>query len=161
VGMVFWAAVQLAIFSVQPGQIKLVLTLSVLAGISVSSAHLLPDSLFPDVIEWDELRTRRRSEGIYYGVKSFIRKLTGALAIFIGLQTLGWFGYQNPPKGATQFMQPESALMAIRFLIGPVGAVLLFSAVLMAWFYPLTRERHARIRKLLKKRKGREPAKSD
>lgn len=155
-GMVFWAAVQLVIFSVQPGQISLVLTLSVLAGISVSSAHLLPDSLFPDVIEWDELRTHRRSEGIYYGVKNFVRKLTGALAIFIGLQTLGWFGYQTPPAGATQFMQPESALMAMRILLGPFGAFLLFSAVLMAWFYPLTRKRHARIRRLLNKRKSRE-----
>ncbi|MEW5830203.1 MAG: glycoside-pentoside-hexuronide (GPH):cation symporter, partial [Chloroflexota bacterium] len=152
-GMVFWAIVQLVIFSVQPGQVGLVLTLSVLAGISVSSAHLLPDALFPDVIEWDELRTRRRAEGIYYGVKNFIRKLTGAFAIFIGLQTLGWFGYQTPPEGATRFMQPDSALTAIRILIGPFGAVLLFSAVTMAWFYPLTRERHARIRKLLEKRR--------
>jgi Na+/melibiose symporter-like transporter len=25
----------------------------------------LPNALFPDVIEWDELRTRRRQEGIY------------------------------------------------------------------------------------------------
>ena len=161
VGMVFWAAVQLAIFSVQPGQITLVLSLSVLAGISVSSAHLLPDSLFPDVIEWDELRTRRRSEGIYYGVKNFIRKLTGALAIFIGLQTLGWFGYQTPPPGVTQFTQPDSALMAMRVLLGPFGAVLLFSAVLVAWFYPLTRKRHARIRKLLNRRKDKALAKID
>jgi GPH family glycoside/pentoside/hexuronide:cation symporter len=158
VGMIFWAVVQLVIFSIQPGQVGLILTMSVLAGISVSSAHLLPDSLFPDVIEWDELRTRRRSEGIYYGVKNFIRKLTGALAIFIGLQTLGWFGYQTPPEGATQFMQPASALMAIRILIGPFGAILLFSAVAMAWFYPLTRERHARIRRLLGKRKDKEIA---
>ncbi len=156
VGMIFWAVVQLVIFSIQPGQVGLILTMSVFAGISVSSAHLLPDSLFPDVIEWDELKTRRRSEGIYYGVKNFIRKLTGALAIFIGLQTLGWFGYQTPPEGATQFMQPDSALLAIRVLIGPFGAILLFSAVAMAWFYPLTRERHARIRKLLATRKSRE-----
>jgi GPH family glycoside/pentoside/hexuronide:cation symporter len=154
VGMVFWAIVQLGIFSLQPGQVNLVLAMSVLAGLSVSSAHVLPDAIFPDVIEWDELRTRRRQEGIYYGVKNFVRKLTGALAIFIGLQVLGWFGYQSPPVGATQFTQSDVTLTAIRMLIGPFGAVLLFSAVLMAWFYPLTRERHARIRKLLEKRKA-------
>ena len=154
-GMIFWAVVQLVIFSIQPGQVNMILFMSFLAGISVSSAHLLPDSLFPDVIEWDELRTRRRSEGIYYGVKNFIRKLTGAFAIFIGLQVLGWFGYQTPPEGATVFQQSSVTLNAIRFLIGPLGAVLLFSAVAMAWFYPLTRERHARIRKLLEQRKAR------
>ena len=53
-------------------------------------------------------------------------------------------------------MQPASALTAIRWLIGPFGAALLFSAVAMAWFYPLTRERHAKIRRLLGRRKSRE-----
>ncbi|NCP16195.1 hypothetical protein GW866_04020, partial [bacterium] len=156
IGMSFWAVVQLLIFGVQPGQTTTILILAFLAGISVSNAHVLPDSIFPDVIEWDELRTGRRQEGIYYGIKNFIRKLTGALAIFIALQVLGWFGYQSPPEGATQFMQPASALAAIRFLIGPFGAVLLFSAVLAAWFYPLTREKHGRIRRLLAKRRERQ-----
>jgi glycoside/pentoside/hexuronide:cation symporter, GPH family len=155
IGMSFWAVVQLLIFTIQPGQITYILVLSVLAGISVSTAHVLPDALFPDVIEWDELRTRRRLEGIYYGVKNFIRKMTGALAIFIALQVLGWAGYQAPPEGATFFQQSPAALLAIRFLIGPFGAVLLFSAVAMAWFYPLTRERHARIRRLLARRRER------
>jgi GPH family glycoside/pentoside/hexuronide:cation symporter len=155
IGMSFWAVVQLLLFTIQPGQITYILVLSVLAGISVSTAHVLPDALFPDVIEWDELRTRRRQEGIYYGIKNFVRKMTGALAIFIALQALGWFGYQAPPEGATTFQQAPSALMAIRILIGPFGALLLFSAVAMAWFYPLTRERHARIRRLLARRKER------
>jgi GPH family glycoside/pentoside/hexuronide:cation symporter len=154
-GMSFWAVVQLLLFTIQPGQITYALILAVMAGISVATAHVLPDALFPDVIEWDELRTRRRQEGIYYGVKNFIRKMTGALAIFIALQVLGWVGYQAPPKAATFFQQSPQTLLAIRLLIGPFGALLLFSAVAMAWFYPLTRERHARIRRLLARRKER------
>ncbi|KAF0108269.1 MAG: glycoside/pentoside/hexuronide:cation symporter GPH family [Anaerolineaceae bacterium] len=155
IGMVFWAGVQLAIFSVRPGQVTLVLWMSFLAGLSVSAAHILPDAMFPDVIEWDELRTGRRQEGIYYGVKNFIRKTSGALAIFLGLQALGWFNYQTPPEGVTTFTQPPETLTAIRMLIGPLGAALLFSAVITTWFYPLTRDRHTRIRKLLEKRNGR------
>ena len=111
--------------------------------------------IFPDVIEWDELRTGRRQEGIYYGIKNFIRKFSGAVAMFIALQALERFGYQTPPEGVTFFTQPDSAVLAIRILIGPLGAVLLFSAVLIAWFYPLTREKRARIRKLLARRKER------
>ncbi len=155
IGMVFWAVVQLGIFSVQPAQFWLVLGMAALAGLSVSSAHILPEAMFPDVIEWAELRTHHRQEGIYYGIKNFTRKLTGALAIFIALQVLGWFGYQTPPEGATLFHQPAVTLTAMRILIGPFGAVLLFSAVAVAWFYPLTRERHARIRKLLERKKAR------
>ena len=155
IGMVFWAGVQLGIFSVQPGHMPLVLWMSFLAGLSVSAAHVLPDAMFPDVIEWDELRTGRRQEGIYYGVKNFVRKMTGALAIFLALQVLGWFGYKSPPEGATTFTQSPVTLTAIRMLIGPLGALLLFSAVITTWFYPLTRERHGRIRRLLEKRNGR------
>ena len=155
IGMVFWAGVQIGIYMVQPGQITLVLWMAFLAGLSVSAAHVLPDAMFPDVIEWGELRTGRRQEGIYYGVKNFIRKLTGALAIFVALQMLGWFGYQTPPTGTTTFMQSPVTLTAIRLLIGPVGAVLLFSTVITTWFYPLTRERHGRIRRLLDMRSAR------
>lgn len=155
IGMSFWAVVQMLIISVQPGQTSYILVLAVLAGLSVSTAHVLPEAIFPDVIEWDELRTRRRHEGIYYGTKNFVRKLTGALAIFLALQTLGWFGYQSPPPAAIQFTQSPATLTAIRILTGPVGAVILCSAVALAWFYPLTRERHARIRRLLAKREDR------
>lgn len=155
IGMSFWAVVQLVLLTVQPGQVDYILLLAVLAGLSVSTAHVLPDAIFPDVIEWDELRTGRRHEGIYYGVKNFVRKLTGAFAIFLALQVIGWFGYQNPSKGATFSPQNDMALQAIRILTGPVGAVLLLSAIAMAWFYPLTRERHDRIRALLERRRQR------
>ena len=156
VGMSFWAVVQCAILLIQPGQVALVLGLALLAGVGVSTAHVLPDAIFPDVIEWDELRTRRRHEGMYYGAKNFIRKLTGALAIFIALQTLGWSGYQSPPETATSFAQPASALQAIRIMTGPIGALLLLGAALVAWRYPLTRERHRRVRRLLERRRRRE-----
>ncbi len=60
--------------------------------------HMLPDAIFPDVIDWDELRTGERHEGIYYGAKNFIRKLTTAFALFVALQVLGWLGYQQRPR---------------------------------------------------------------
>jgi GPH family glycoside/pentoside/hexuronide:cation symporter len=155
VGMAFWAGVQLVILFIPAGQVDLVLILAVLAGVGVSTAHVLPDAIFPDVVDWDELRTRRRHEGVYYGLKNLVRKLTGAVAIFFALQVLGWFGYQGPPEGATQFAQPAVTLTAIRVVTGPAGALLLIGAITVAWFYPLTRERHARIRRLLARRRER------
>lgn len=154
-GMAFWAVVQAAIIFIHPGQMTLILALSVLAGIGVSTAHVLPDAIFPDVIEWDELRTGARHEGVYYGAKNFIRKLTSALAIFLALQVLGWFGYQTPPDGATQFMQPASAVGAIRVLTGLAGVGLLAGAIAVAARYPIDRARHARIRALLARRQQR------
>jgi GPH family glycoside/pentoside/hexuronide:cation symporter len=154
-GLVFWIIVQLLIFTVQPDQMPFLLVLAALAGFGISSAYVFPDALFADIIEWDELRTRRRQEGIYYGARALIRKLAGALVIFITLQLLGWSGYQTPPDGALQFTQPDSALMTIRILVSPAGAGLLMICAITAWLFPLTREKHDRILKLLARRKER------
>jgi GPH family glycoside/pentoside/hexuronide:cation symporter len=153
-GMLFWVTVQFVILTVQPGEVNRMLVLCVLLGFGLSSAYVLPDSIFPDIIEWDELRTGRRQEGIYYGARAFIRKMTGALTVFLTLQLLGWAGYQAPPDNASLYTQPDSVLTMIRLLVSPIGAVMLFGAVICAWFYPLNRERYERIRKLLERRKA-------
>jgi GPH family glycoside/pentoside/hexuronide:cation symporter len=152
-GMAFWVSVEFAIFAIAPGEVPFLLTVAALAGIGVSAAYVLPDSIFPDVIEWDELRTGRRQEGIYYGIRTLIRKSTGALVIFLTLQLLGWSGYQNPPGNVTQFAQPESALTMIRLLVSPIGATALIGTIVLAFFYPLSREKHARIQRLLAERR--------
>ena len=154
-GMIFWVAVQLLIFTIQPRDTAYLLTLAALAGIGVSAAYTLPDSLFADVIEWDELRTGRRQEGIFYGIRTLIRKLTGALVIFITLQLLGWSGYLSPTDGALQFTQTDSALRMIRLLVSPIGAAIVSGTILLAWLFPLSREQYERIRRLLEQRRGR------
>jgi GPH family glycoside/pentoside/hexuronide:cation symporter len=154
-GMIFWVAVQLTVFTIQPGKTTYLLTIAALAGIGVSAAYTLPDSMFADVIEWDELRTRRRQEGIFYGIRTLIRKLTGALVIFMTLQLLGWAGYVSPPKGTLQFTQTDSALHMIRLLVSPFGAMILCGTIFFAWLFPLSREKHARIQKLLEQRRER------
>lgn len=153
-GMLFWVTMQFVIFTVQPGETGKMLILCILLGIGLSSAYVLPDAIFPDIIEWDELRTGRRQEGIYYGARAFIRKMTGALTVFVTLQLLGWAGYMAPPVDATTYIQPDSVLTMIRLLVSPFGAIMLFGAVLCAWLYPLSRERHAKIRELLERRKN-------
>ncbi len=156
IAIAFWVVLLLLINFVPPLNYIPVIVMAVLIGISVSAAHVLPDAIFPDVIDWDELRTGERHEGIYYGAKNFIRKLTTAFAIFLALQVLGWLGYQVPPEGATQFTQPDSAIWGIRLLTGPMGAALLGAVLVVAWYYPLDRQRHKRVLRLLARRQARE-----
>ena len=155
-GMAAWIIVQAMIFTIQPGETNYLLLIAALAGIGVSAAYVLPDSILPDVIEWDELRTRRRQEGIYYGIRTLIRKLTGAGVIFVTLQILGWSGYQAPPEGVTVYQQPESALFMIRVMDSFFGAGILMGTIVLAWFYPLTRERYQRVQRLLAVRRGKD-----
>jgi GPH family glycoside/pentoside/hexuronide:cation symporter len=159
VGMSFWVVVQFFVFGLQPGQVWLIILFVSLAGLSVSTAHIIPDAIFPDVIDWDEFTTNARREGLYYGAINFIRKLSSALAIFLALQALGWFGYQSPPKGAMLFTQPPQAILAIRVMTGPFIVVLLILAILFAWGFPITRERQNRVRlSLLRRRKKKKAA---
>ncbi|MEY2819297.1 MAG: MFS transporter [Chloroflexota bacterium] len=148
-GMAAWIVVELLIFTIQPGETTYMLTLAAFAGIGVSAAYILPDSILPDVIEWDELRTGRRQEGIYYGIRTLIRKLTGALVIFVTLQILGWSGYQAPPENVTTYQQPESALFMIRMMDSFISALILTGTIILAWSYPLTREKYQKIQRLL------------
>src|SRR5215208_4421782 len=141
-GMSFWVAVQLIMFTIQPGDTAYLLIIAALAGIGVSAAYTLPDSMFADVIEWDELRTRRRQEGVLYGIRTLIRKLTGALIIFITLQGLGWAGYVSPPDGTFQYVQTDTVLRMIRLLVSPFGAAILCGTVILAWLFPLSRQKY-------------------
>jgi len=154
-GVLFWIIIQLLAWFIPPGGVREMLILTLFLGFCISNAYVLPDAIFPDVLEWDELLSHRRQEGIYYGARSLILKLSSALIFFLVLQLLGWVGYKAPPAGVTTFMQPEAALTTIRVLMSFAGALLLSGAALSAWFFPITRERHARIRRLLATRRAR------
>ena len=154
-GMIFWVTVQLLIYTIQPGDTTYLLIIAALAGIGVSAAYTLPDSMFADVIEWDELRTRRRQEGIFFGIRTLIRKVTGAFVIFATLQLLGASGYVSPPEGTLQSTQTDSALKMIRVLVSPLSASIVCGTILLAGLFPLTREKYVRIQKLLAQRRER------
>jgi len=154
-GMIFLIVALLLIFTVQPDQMDILIVLGALAGFGVSAAYVLPDAMFPDIIEWDELRVGRRQEGIYYGARNFIRRLTMALVIFITLQLLAWSGYQTPPPDAAKFVQPQKALWTIRILVSLLSTVMFTTAALTAWLNPMTRDKNIRIRKLIARRNSR------
>ena len=67
---------------VQPGSaLWVVLGLAILVGVGVSTAHIIPVSIIPDTIEWDELHTGQRREGIYYSLVSLLNKVGSSIAV--------------------------------------------------------------------------------
>jgi GPH family glycoside/pentoside/hexuronide:cation symporter len=93
--------------------------------------------MLPDVIELDELKTGQRREGVFYAFMTLLQKVGLALGLFLVSLALQFSGFVS---GATQ--QSESALLAIRIFIGPVPMVLLIAALVLARFYPITRQMH-------------------
>jgi GPH family glycoside/pentoside/hexuronide:cation symporter len=122
-----------------------------LAGVGVSTAHIIPHSIVPDAIEWEELRTGRRQEGMFYSMVSLMNKVASSVAVPWAALVLALSGF-NEALGRAQ---PASALSAIRLLVGLAPAVLMIAGIVLAAYYPLTRERHARICRLLERRRVR------
>jgi GPH family glycoside/pentoside/hexuronide:cation symporter len=50
-------------------------------------------------------------------------------------------------------IQSPTALLGVRLVMGPLPALLLLSGILMAVFYPLTREQHHEVVKALRLRR--------
>jgi GPH family glycoside/pentoside/hexuronide:cation symporter len=155
VGMVFWIAVQAALFFVQPGQATLAIVLAVLAGVGVATAYIIPWSMMPDVIEYDELETGQRREGVFYGLMVLLQKFglaVGQFMIGLVLQNAGFISTEG--AGAASVQQPEPALFALRLLIGPVPTLMLLCGMALTAFYPITRAKHAEILARLEERRA-------
>jgi GPH family glycoside/pentoside/hexuronide:cation symporter len=144
-----WAVIMLAIMLVPRDTVMLAYLVAALTGFGVASAHLLPNAMGTDVLEVDELMSGKRQEGIYAGFSVFVRKLSTALVLALVGPILSWSGYV---EGAD--VQTENTLTAIRVLISIVPALLLVIGCVTAWFYPLTRQRHAEISQQLALRRG-------
>ena len=150
-GMCFWIAVMAGLFFLGPDQITLTIVLAALAGVGIATAYLVPWSMLPDVVDLDELTSGERREGIYYGFMAFTQKTCVGLGIALTLQALEWYGFN---RDLLPGEQPESALLALRWMIGPVPTVLLIIGMLLVYLYPLTRARHEQIQAELATRRA-------
>ncbi|MCA9489209.1 MAG: MFS transporter [Myxococcales bacterium] len=115
VAAVVWASAHVLMGLLPQGELGLAVALAAFTGIGVSAAHVLPDAMLPDVVDEDELATGRRNEGVYYGARNLFRKASGALAVFVALQTLGWCGYTRPEgEGWTPPCSPSASSPGLR-----------------------------------------------
>ena len=153
-GMIVWIIAQAALFVIQPGQVAFLYTGAIMAGFGVSVAYLIPWSMIPDVIELDELNTGQRREGIFYSFMVLLQKLGLALALFLVGQALEFSGFIARLPGEPIPTQPESALFAIRIAIAPLPTLFLIMGLILTYFYPITKEVHADIRRQLKAKKN-------
>jgi GPH family glycoside/pentoside/hexuronide:cation symporter len=153
-GMVFLASVLIALSFIAPGQATIVFIVAALAGVGVSAAHAIPLAILPDTIEWDELRSANRQEAAYYSVITLIQKLVSAGTIALTGSVLSATGYIERAAPDAIMTQPPSALAAIRFLSGPLPAIFFIAGIILCAFYPISREKHARILRALEKKRA-------
>ncbi|MEL6164717.1 MAG: MFS transporter, partial [Cyanobacteria bacterium J06628_3] len=129
---------QAGFFFLQPGQTTLMYILSVMAGIGISVAYITPFAMLPDVVDLDELNTGQRREGIFYGFIVQTQKLCVAVAIFLVGKILDSSGLIPAVGTEVQPVQPDSVLLAIRLIIGPIPTLILILGFVIAYIYPIT-----------------------
>jgi glycoside/pentoside/hexuronide:cation symporter, GPH family len=115
---------------------RIVFFLAALAGLGVAAAHVVPWSIVPDTIDVDELATGQRREGVYYGFLAFFQKTGTAVILALVQLILHVTGYVAGGQ------QSVATLNALRWMIGPLPAILLAVSMLLAWRYPLNRVRY-------------------
>jgi glycoside/pentoside/hexuronide:cation symporter, GPH family len=148
--MSFWMVVSAIISQVAPGETRQIFIAALFAGVGLGAAHVVPWAIVADVVEEDELRTGKRREGAYAGYLVFFRKLAGAVSVFVVGWVLSITGFVSSTSGGTAVIeQPANALLAIRIFVSGVPAVMLFMAIVAAWYYPLDRDAHKELRRKL------------
>ncbi|GMQ78809.1 MAG: MFS transporter [Anaerolineae bacterium] len=154
VSMSIYAVVLLLISLAPPGGQLFVIIAAIFAGFGYGAISVIPWAMVADVVEEDELKTGKRREGVYSGYLVFFRKLATAFTIFVVTQILARTGFIGGTTGGQVFIeQPESALLALKLLVGVIPSLMLALSILIAWRYPLDRATHYAIRQELAKRR--------
>ncbi|NQV38634.1 MAG: MFS transporter [Candidatus Marinimicrobia bacterium] len=111
-----------------------------LLGIGFSSFQLFPFSMLPDTIEFDELQSNLRREGVFSGVWASGQKTAYALGPSLIGFTLSLSGFAVAPE------QPDSVITGIRliFCLGTAGLFLL--SLIPFLRYDLTESRFSEIK---------------
>ena len=120
------------------------MAMTALAGVGLSAVMLLPWAMLPDVVEFDELATGRRREGLVYALFTFGQKIAGSIGVFSNAIVASVFGYQ---QGSVE--QSAQTITAIRWMAGPVAAIIFLIAIYFVLKFPITKAKHLEAREKL------------
>ena len=153
--MVCYACVYLLMPFFNSDYNRFIYLVAMVIGFFHAAALTIPWAVIPDVVEYDELKSGKRREGLFYGGTTFAYKAATGIAILISSIVLEIVDYT--PNVA----QTDSALIAIKSLIGPIPAVFLLASAYLAKKYPLTAEKHKKILEELAHRRDSSSAAND
>jgi glycoside/pentoside/hexuronide:cation symporter, GPH family len=117
------------------------LAITLVQGIAGGATAILGTSMLADVVDLDMMRTGEQRTGLLFAFLGMVRKMFEAGGVGIALPFIAFMGF-SPQLEA----QSETGILGIMLMycIAPLCLWLLSLAVI--WNFPLTAERHARIR---------------
>lgn len=137
-------------FLFQPGVGWWVLLDPVLSAPILTAVTMVIPSMIADACDEDELRFGQRSEGMYGALYLWIQKTGVALALLGAGLALNLIHFDSTLGGN----QAPETFLGMRLLLAGATIVTAVIAIIVAFFYPITRERAEETRRLLELRRG-------
>lgn len=120
-------------------------------GAGVSAPALVPFTMFGDVVDAGELKTKVRATGNMAGFTNFLNQIGSAVGLSLTLIILGFAGFQEQDLTLpTITSQPESALLAIRLVFSLTPLLLMGTGIITSYRYKITDKRHQEINDAIK-----------
>jgi Na+/melibiose symporter-like transporter len=114
-----------------------------IVGIGAGAYYLFPYAIMPEIVDFDEIVTKTRREGVFFGIYLFIFKIAIGTASLVTSFVLDGFGY------IPNVEQTETALFGIRMLVGGIPLVFFILGFLALLKFPLTKKRYEEISQTL------------
>ncbi len=123
------------------------------AGLGQGLFALLIWAFIGDVVDDHEAASGQRDDGVIFASYSWSRKVGQAISSGLGSWVLGWLGYQaSEGRGVTQSEATVNGLYTFSTLA--VGVLFLALALVLIFWFPLSRRRVARNTKILEERRA-------
>ena len=148
-GLILSALVYTMTIYYHQGTWVLWIILAIMAGAGYGCILALAPSMMADVIDFDELESGDRREGVYFGVWLFVQKASVGITTFIGMQVLAGMGY------VPNVQQSAQVLLSIKFLYCVLPALCFIIGAVLIRLYPIDPSEYRRIRSLIDQRDSR------
>ena len=130
-------------------------------GAGIGGIIVLMYTMYPDITDVGEYKTKERSAGIYNGVIAFLRTVSGALVGYTITLVIQFSGYIQPVKTTVDGMvqnidqtQPNSVIWVFRIMMWVVPILLTVFVIFFSKKYKLSNRVLDLLRRQLKIQRG-------
>lgn len=126
-------------FLIQPGGIGMVYVCFILMQLGVCAIYQVPWSMIPDCVDVNELVSKKRIDGLIFGLVALLQKVSGAIAIAVVGVALTAIGY------VADGVQSVETLQSLKYLYAFGCGGIFLASILFAIKYPLSKKQHEEV----------------
>ena len=105
----------------------------------IITTAILVDSMIADVVEQSELRTGRRSEGVFFAARNFVRKSVSGIGVLMATTLLSIIDF---PRNAQPGQVNLETVWNLGLLYAPTMFVVYMLAILAIFAYRISQDIH-------------------